>query len=311
MEILVGSDGSTDNTEEILLGLIKEIPVLKLLSFDRRRGKKFVINDLVEESKGEILVFCDSNTRFKKNAVSHLIKYFEDDRVGGVCGRLILKSDHSIQSGNQEERYWDYETRIKILEGSMGVLIGSNGAIYSIRRELFLPMPEKEHVVDDLYLSLNVLKQQKDFIYSSEAEAEEDLRTSSQDEFKRKIRILPRSLETLKKTKSLLFSKRILVSYCYWSHKVIRWFSPLMLIIFFVTNLLLVNFSILFLVMAVLQIIFYISGIIGYFLSRLHVRTSTFEMIYYFIMTNVALIVGYQRFLLKKHKPTWEPTSRG
>lgn len=312
MEILVGSDGSTDSTNDLIYKLMREIPVLKLFEFEQRRGKKFVINDISKEAKGEVLVFCDSNSLFKPDALRNLVKYYADPRVGGVCGRLKLFEDSNENvSGNQEKNYWDYETFIKKAEGSLGTLIGANGAIYSLRRELFIPMPEKEHVVDDLYLALKVLEQNKDFLYSIESEAEEYLTTTRYDEFNRKIRIIPRSLETLRKTFSLLFSKRILISYCYWSHKVIRWFSPLLLIILLVSNMFLFSSGDVLFLFGILQMIFYISGLTGFILIKLHIRSYLFEVIYYFIMTNVALIIGYQKFLMKKHKPTWEPTVRG
>jgi cellulose synthase/poly-beta-1,6-N-acetylglucosamine synthase-like glycosyltransferase len=290
---------------------MKEISVLKLFEFSKRRGKKFVINDIVKESSGEILVFCDSNSLFEKDAIKNLVKYFIDQKVGGVCGRLkLLDVAKRNKTHHQEKKYWDYETWIKSSEGSLGVLIGSNGAIYSIRRELFISMPEKEPVVDDLYLSLKVLEQGKDFLFSTESQAMEYLATSDLDEFKRKIRILPRSLETLKKTKSLLFKKRILISYCYWSHKVIRWFSPLLLIILLISNLLIIGTSNFYSAIGTLQVIFYSSGLIGFILNKMDIKIYYFELIYYFILTNVALIIGYQKFLFKKHRPYWEPTTR-
>ncbi|MBK6913992.1 MAG: glycosyltransferase [Ignavibacteriales bacterium] len=69
LEIIVGSDNSTDDTNEIL----KKIGVmhnnLNYVFFDKRRGKKFVLNDIVKLAKNEILVFCDSNTIYNKDVL--------------------------------------------------------------------------------------------------------------------------------------------------------------------------------------------------------------------------------------------------
>lgn len=310
IEILVGSDCSTDNTNTLLREEKKDIPSLKLYEFSLRRGKKSVLNDLAKEAKGDILVFCDSNSRYARNALNQLMKYYTDSRVGGVSGRLKFYSKQNIQSGHQEKKYWDYETKIKIAEGKLGTLIGSNGGIYSIRKELFVQMPEKEPVVDDLFLSLKVLEQKKDFLYSNDAEAEEKLTTSVKEEYERKVRILPRNLETLKKTKSLLCSPRLLVSFCFWSHKIIRWFSPILLIILLISNLLIVQIDYFFFIFLYIQVLFYLGGIIGFILSNFNIKIFPFEILYYFLMTNYAMIVGYEKFIFRKHKATWEPTVR-
>jgi len=63
-EVLVGSDNSTDRTGEIVRSLIKKYPSLKLSVFNERRGKGNVVNDLVQDAKGAILVLTDANVIF-------------------------------------------------------------------------------------------------------------------------------------------------------------------------------------------------------------------------------------------------------
>lgn len=311
LEIIVGSDNSTDGTNEILKKIGEKYKNLNCIFFDKRRGKKFVINDIVKIAQGEILVFCDSNTIYKKDALKNLVKYYTDSRVGGVCGRLkLVESPQNFETGNQEKKYWDYESWIKNNEGKLGILIGANGGIYSIKRNLYTPMPEMEPVVDDLYLSLKILEKGKDFIYTSESEALETISPKVKSEFDRKVRIMPRNLETLKSLKSLIFSSRFLVSYALWSHKIIRWFSPILFILLLGLNMILFQSAGIFKILFFSQLMVYFSVLIGFVLNRMNLKIVPFLMIYYFFITNVALIVGLQKYLLKSHKSIWEPTPR-
>lgn len=311
LEIIVGSDNSIDGTNEILKKMGEKYQNLKYVLFDKRRGKKFVINDIVKLARGEILVFSDSNTIYKKDALKNLIKYYTDPRVGGVCGRLkLIESTDNFETGNQEKKYWDYESWIKNNEGKLGILIGANGGIYSIKRNLFIPMPETEPVVDDLYLSLKILEMGKDFIYTTESEAVETISPKVKSEYDRKKRIMPRNLETLKRTKSLIFSSRFLVSYALWSHKIIRWFSPILFILLLGLNMILFQSAGIFKILFFSQLMVYFSVLIGFVLNRMNLKIVPFLMIYYFFITNVALIVGLQKYLLKTHKSIWEPTPR-
>ena len=312
-EIIVGSDGSTDKTNDIIHQLVKKYSNINFVPFEKRRGKKFVINDLVKVANGEVLVFSDSNTVYEKNAIAELAKYYADDRVGGVSGRLeLIEKSDSVATGNKEATYWKYESWIKNCEGSLGYLIGANGGIYSIKKEYFVSMPPDVSVVDDLFLSLKILEQDKDMIYCKEAIASETIAPSIKWESERKARIIPRSFETIKQVKKLLFSKRLCISYNIWSHKIIRWFTPLLLSILLLSNIAISLFheGIFYNVMLFLQAVIIILGIVGYFITKLNLNIKIFQLFYYFLISNYALLKGFYRYFTKKYKPTWDPTPR-
>ncbi len=312
-EIIVGSDGSTDKTNDIITQFVKKYSNINFAPFEKRRGKKFVINDLVKIANGEVLVFSDSNTVYDKNAIAGLVKYYADDRVGGVSGRLeLIEKSSSVATGNEEATYWRYESWIKNCEGSLGYLIGANGGIYSIKKEYFVSMPPDASVVDDLFLSLKILEQDKDMIYCKEAVANETIAPSIKWESERKARIIPRSFETIKQVKKLLFSKRLCISYNIWSHKIIRWFTPLLLSILLLSNILISLFlgGIFYNVMLFLQVVIIILGIVGYFVTKLNLNIKIFQLFYFFLISNYALLKGFYRFFTKKYKPTWDSTPR-
>jgi len=312
-EILIGSDGSTDNTDSIVAMLSNQYSNIKLISFEKRRGKKFVVNDLVNQSSGEILVFSDANTIYNKNAIKHLVKYYADQRVGGVSGRLELVTDYdTTERSNKEGTYWKYESWLKDCEGKLGILIGANGGIYSIKKEFFIPMPSDVSVVDDLFTSLKVLEQGKDFLYCKAALANETVAPSVKWEFDRKVRIIPRCFDTLKEVKKILFSKSMLLSYAIWSHKVIRWLTPLFFISLLFTNILISIFQsgLIFNIILFFQLAVIISGVLGYTLAGRKYDIKLFQLSYYFLSTNFALLTGIYFYVTKKYKATWQPTPR-
>ena len=205
IQFVIGSDQSTDNTNNIIEKLKEEIPNIEFLIFNERRGKSNVLNDLVKYAKGEILIFSDANTIYSPDAISKLISSFADKNVGGVSGRLLLLGhEKALKSGNLESKYWEIENWIKGNEGKLGYLIGANGGIYSIRKDLFIPIPTDSPVMDDFFISLKILEQNKLFLYEKTAIASEEIASDIKIENKRRIRNNAIDLSSIKYIKELL-----------------------------------------------------------------------------------------------------------
>ena len=132
IEFLVGSDGSSDRTCEILAA--SSLKNLRAFPFAERRGKVSVVNDLVAQAKGEVIVFSDANTLYNEQTISRLVSHFADPGVGGVCGELLLNAGHGM-TGGEEISYWKYETLLKRWESSYRTILGATGGVYAIRRE--------------------------------------------------------------------------------------------------------------------------------------------------------------------------------
>jgi len=311
LELIIGSDCSSDKTNEILSQKSQEYSWVRTQIFSIRRGKANVLNDLAHLAKNEILVFTDANTKFEKDAILKLTSKFSDVKVGGVCGRLELEepADH-FEKSNREKLYWKYETHLKKLEGNLGILIAANGGIYAIRKELFIKFPDGEAITDDLYQTFAVLNQNYDFLYASDAIASEEVSKKIIMEFRRKVRFAATNFQTLKFFKGLLFRKKLLISYALWSHKIIRWFVPWLLIVLFLTNLLLMDYIQFYYIIFFLQIAFYLSALLGYVLNLAKINISVFSVVYYYLVTNLALLIGFIKFLTKKHSYVWDSTPR-
>ena len=311
LELIIGSDSSSDNTNEILKQKANEYNWLKISLFEIRRGKANVLNDLAQIAKGEIIVFTDANTVFEKTVLTNLVSRFSDQNVGGICGRLILENpEGDFDKSNREKLYWKYETQMKKLEGSLGILVAANGGIYAIRKNLFSKFPTDQAITDDLYQTLSVLDQGYKFLYANEAIAKEEVAKKLTSEFHRKVRFAGTNFQTLKQFPNLVFGKKFLVSYALWSHKILRWFVPIIAIFLFVSNLTLINYQKIYFITFIVQSAFYFSVLIGFILNKAKISVGLFSVSYYYFVTNLALLVGFLKFLFGKHSYTWNSTPR-
>jgi len=311
IELIIGSDCSTDKTNDILQQGSKNHPWIKIELFKSRRGKAAVLNDLAALAKNEILVFTDANSIFDEDTLKNLTSGFSSEAIGGVCGRLVLEEpEGNYEKSNKERLYWKYETILKKFEGILGILIAANGGIFAIRKKLFTKFPEKYAVTDDLFQTLAVLNQNYKFIYEYNSVAHEAVSKEVITEFKRKVRFAATNFQTIKDFKNLLLNKKILLSYAIWSHKVLRWLVPVFAILLFFSNLFLIKQGSLYYGAMILQLGFYFSVIVGFIFHKLKMSGSIFSIIYYYTITNVALLIGMFKFLAGKHAYTWDSTPR-
>lgn len=311
LEVFVGSDNSTDSTNEILQRLEKEYEWLTIFISEKRRGKAGILNELILKVKNEILVFTDANTEFKKDTLTNLVRDFSRKKVGGVCGKLVLTDDERILSeGVEESEYWKYETFIKQCEGKCGVLIAANGGIFAIRKELYKNIPTEKAVTDDLFLSLAVVSQGYLFAYAENALAFESIGKDMQAEYDRKLRFSATNFQTFIEHKSLILGKNHFLAYTFLSHKVTRWVLPWLLLLLFISSIFLAKVNSLIFLLMVLQMFFYLAAFIGWMLSLVKVRIMIFSLPYFFVVSNVAVAMGLIRFLKKEHSVIWEATKR-
>src|SRR5262245_20952127 len=149
LEIVIASDGSSDRTNDIVRRYADSGVVL--LDFAARRGKASVLNDAMALVRHPIVVLSDANTHMAPDALRHLARWFHDPKIGVVCGRLVLTDQRTGR--NVDSLYWKYETFLKKCESRLGALLGTNGGIYAIRRDVFQPIPANT-IVDDFVIPL-------------------------------------------------------------------------------------------------------------------------------------------------------------
>jgi len=304
MEILIGSDGSDDRTVEILKGFSDAR--VRVFDFAERRGKVAVLKDLVSRATGEVLVFSDANTMFHDDAVQKLGGRLADARGGAVCGHLNLVSSKTGLTA--ENHYWRYEQYLKAQEGRVGCALGANGGIYALRRELFENIPD-DTIVDDFVIGMKVYERGLKVVYAEDAKATEEVPETVKQEFVRRVRIGAGNFQAMVLCRQLLLPWKGLVSGCFWSHKVLRWFVPFLLVGVFIVNVLLAT-RVLYAGLLAAQGVFYAAALAGWILERKGLRKGLLVVPCYFAGLNMALLVGFFAYVFGLQKVTWKRTER-
>ena len=310
LEIIVASDGSDDDTHRIVSGYAPQ--GVRLLSFPRR-GKIYALKDAVAKSTGEILVFSDANSMYKREALRMLVRNFADPEVGGVCGNQIyLKARQADTTSEGEGLYWSFDKWLKSLESLTGSIVSAHGAIYAIRRELYQP-PASAAVTDDFAISTAVIEQGRRLVFEPEAIAYEEPTPSASLEFGRKVRIMTRGL------RGVLLRRRLLNPFRYgfyslelFSHKVLRRLVPFFLLVLLAASWILSGTGRFYFAVAVAQTLFYLLAGAGYLLRRRQIgRLKFFYVPFFYCLANAAAFIAVIRLLRGKRVEFWQPQRHG
>ena len=272
IEILIGSDCSSDNTNKIINELATEYSFTHALIFNKRSGKSGVINKLVKEAKNEILIITDANIMFSQDTITTMVQHFKNQQIGLVDSNMVNIGIKESGISFQEKTYISSEVKFKHAESKVcGMLMGPFGGCFAIRKSLFTPIPE-HFLVDDFFVCLHILKRGYLAINDLNAVVYEDVSNQISEEFRRKRRISMGNFINLYYFRMLLlrpFSKLGLV---YISHKVLRWFGPLILLLIFTTNYFLLNYGVFYKLTFFLQVIFFILPFIDLLLRKIEIH---------------------------------------
>ena len=306
LEIIIASDGSFDGTNKIVK--MYKGDGISLVAYNARRGKAEVLNRTIPKAENDIVVLSDANTYFKKDALKKLVRNFQDIKVGCVCGEIRFKNNRKNNAGDMEGFYWRYEVFLKRLEGMRGSLLGANGGIYAIRKRLFEPVPSNT-IVEDFVIPMKILEKGYRVAYEPRAIAYEETANGIIQEMARRVRIGAGDFQSLILTRKLLNPLRGFSSFAFWSHKVIRWFAPFILTGALFFNAFLVGQR-LYLVLFLVQLSFYFAALLGRLFSSTRIHIKILWFCYYFVSMNIALLVGFFKFLTNSQSVMWERTER-
>ena len=310
MEILVGSDASTDATNQILKQLDEAHPMIQVRLFEKRTGKPGVVNQLAESARGEILVITDANVIVDTNTLSEIVKRFKPERVGLVDTRMINTMLKKDGISHQEKFYISREVKIKQHESLLwGSMMGPFGGCYAVRKSLYTPVPDY-FLVDDFYINMSVLKQGYHCISNIDARVYEDGSNNLGEEFRRKKRISAGNYQNLSEFGSLLFSRNPGVAFSFFSHKVLRWMVPFLVLITLSTSIYLSLQSPIYLLITLLQIAVIAIPLIDYLLRKINIHSIPLRFISHFVLMNLALLAGFFKYLGGIKNNVWQPTKR-
>jgi cellulose synthase/poly-beta-1,6-N-acetylglucosamine synthase-like glycosyltransferase len=224
LEIIVASDGSTDRTDEIVESFSDRGVQLRRYA---RIGKTGIQNQAAKVASGEILVFSDANGFYREDAIGKLVRNFADPTVACVVGQLEYEADGK-SAGGCEHAYWRYEKFMKQRESDLSSLVGANGSIYAVRRADYVEI--RNDLISDFVEPLALVRHGKRVVYEPEAISVESASTTYTVEFRRKVRILTRSIHGLLHMRALLNPFRYgIFSLQLFVHKFLRYMVPFFL----------------------------------------------------------------------------------
>lgn len=219
LSIIVVSDGSTDNTNEIAAEF--EQQGVKLIVNPENSGKATALNNGIKQVSSDIVVLSDANVMYQSDAIRKLVRHFADSEIGAVSGKVVLLND-GLSYSVAEKTYYSVEHNIQQLESKTGNLIGADGAMYAIRKNLFRPL-QKDTLLDDLVLSMGVIQQNKRLIFDPTAMGFEKNLAELGSEYKRKVRIVAGGIQSLKRKTVWPPQGQSLTALKFTCHKVLRW----------------------------------------------------------------------------------------
>lgn len=303
LEIVIASDGSTDGTNEIVRGWE---PRVRLLAFDVRRGKIAAVNDAMRSVSADIVVLSDANTFLRADAVRKLVQNFAEPEVGAVSGDVVLTGDRAALAGS-EDLYYRYERHLQRLESEIGSLVGVDGALYAIRRELFVP-PPVDTILDDMAIPMAILRAGRRVVFEVDALADEAGSTSAREEFSRKVRVVAGAVQFLLRADSgVPYSQRQAI-FTLTSHKALRWMSPAFGALAFAASVVLAPGSTFFAAVLAAE-----GGVLGLGLAGcvpVLRRVNVIALAHYFCLVQAAAAVGFARGIAGRQPVAWRRFAR-
>lgn len=308
LRIFVGSDASTDRTNEIIEHFSSQYPNVFLIKFPGRTGKSGIINALAEKSDAEIFIMTDANVIFFENTIFELVKHFRNSAIAQVAANIIKISENKTGIATQEMNYIQLENKIKYAESLRWKrVIGAEGGCYAIRKTNYAPVP-KNFFMDDFYITMNVIENNKQVLFEPKAICNEDVPTNGQEEFKRKVRISIGNFQNLMRYKSLLFQPQ--VGFAFLSHKVLRWLTPFFILITFISAFLLSWTNNFFFFIFIGEFFILLSPMFIQFFPGKDGHKGPMRYAAHFINMNAALLKGFFIWAKGVRSNVWEPTKR-
>jgi cellulose synthase/poly-beta-1,6-N-acetylglucosamine synthase-like glycosyltransferase len=292
LELIVASDGSTDATAERAreagADVVLELP---------RGGKIAAQNAAAERASGEILAFSDANSAWRPDALRRLVAPFAEPKVGYACGQVRF-----LDAGgdNLEGAYWRYEMKVREMESSLAGVTAGNGAIYAVRAAAYEPLaPSGSH---DLSFPFRLAKRKLRSLYVPAARAEEKMVPTLEGEFARKRRMMI-GLWDIVVGERMISPRGYTPLYAFelFSHRLLRYLTPFLHLVAFLTNLALLDRGSVYVVAYALQLALIAAAILGG-----QFRFGPFRIARYYAMTTLSIAAGLWDRLRKGSPGAWE-----
>jgi len=302
LEIIVASDGSSDGTDSI----VSKYPDVRLVPTDTRAGKENAQKNAIESAKGDILIFSDVATSIDIQSMQRILQVFGDPTVGAISSRDRIRGDDGTE--NAEGLYVRYEMWLRKLESELAGLVGLSGSFFAARRVVCSNWDTT--IPSDFVVAINTKllgfrSVADDNVVGTYADI-----SRSEGEFARKTRTIIRGMTALWKKREILnVTKYRLFSFQVWSHKFMRWAVPWFGIGYSVTAIILTAKSSSYFIFLVPVLLSLAIGMFATVLPSIR-KNTVIRTLYFFIMTNAAVLFAGALFLAGKRITMWSPTLR-
>ena len=303
--LLVVTDGSTDQTPEIVAERAAHDARVQMLHQPERRGKAAALARAFPHARGDIVVFTDANTHFALHTIQFLVRHFADPQVGGASGsKRMLRPDQSTP-GQGESLYWRYESFIKRCDSAVSSVMGVPGEVWAARRSVYEP-PEADTLLDDFVGSLRLVERGWRVVYDPEVVAIEEASPSIAAEWRRRSRNAAGGWQAFFRLGGMLRHPQGLVTFQYISHRVLRWMvTPILFPLLLFVTLFLIPRPFFMHVFA-LQMSFYVLALLGWVLASRGRQARFLVAPFYVCLLNVAALAGGWRYLRGSQSVVWD-----
>lgn len=303
LEIVFISDGSTDGSEAWLAAHAADCT---LLALPRCGGKAQALNCGVAAARHPLLVLCDAATELAPDAIRKLARHFQDERVGVACGALEFRA--TPDSAATEGVYWRYECLLRLMEARLGATLTASGALYALRRACFSPLPAHT-LIDDFVLPMAARARGYRVVFDPEARAWDFAASQVEGEFRRRVRLAVGSFRALG---ALLRAPADLrTRWAFFSHKVLRWFAPFLMLALLAGSLALAAHPFYATALAA-QAAFYLWAAFGWHRgatpasSGRHWGWRSSRLAFYLLAMNAAFAIGFFHAVGRRGEVTWQ-----
>lgn len=304
IQVIVISDESEDETDNIVNKIAAEDSRVTLIRQTPRQGKTSGLNLAMPNAKGEIIIFSDANSHYENNAIANLIKCFSDPDVGYVTGKMIYVNSDGSVIGDGCSAYMKYENHMRALETQVASVVGVDGGIDAIRKNLYQPMNADQ--LPDFVLPLKVVTQGKRVIYCENALLNEDALNTSQSEFRMRVRVSLRAYWAMWDMRHLfnpsqygIFTLQLI------SHKLLRYLAFIPLFLALICNGFITGDGIFYSATFLIQILFYVAA--AYVSLNDGTKNRWLGLANYFCLINIASAMACLKFIKGEKIVLWKP----
>lgn len=304
LEIIVASDCSTDDTDNIVNSFVDD--GVLLVRADERKGKEYAQLCAIEAASGEILVFSDVATLIPETSLKNIVRQFDNKSIGAVSSedKFISANDEIVGEG----AYVKYEMWLRRLESQRAGLVGLSGSFFACRKsickewDIFSP--------SDFNTALNCAKAGMVAVSSPDVVGIYRDVKDPKLEFNRKVRTVIRGITAISRHPEVLNPFRFgLFSFQVWSHKIMRWLVPWFMLLFFIISLSLQDNAIIYTIALTAQVLFYMAAFLGWLFPASR-NITLIRIIFFFVQTNLALAKAEVLFIFGKRMTVWTPSVR-